>query len=154
MMSTWCSKRVQTYNKSYFKTRISALSWLITKIILRCTVSKTSEYVEKIRFSLQFDKNKEFFAWRRAHICDNILVTFPLKWEPSLSIFEKNPKHKFDGQYGFSKKSCHLCDNVQNYGTTRQATGDNKKWRKRFACWICNATNTHSEYIIVVAFRI
>ena len=25
-------------------------------------------------------------------------------------------------------------------------------WRKRIACWIHNATNTHSEYVIVIAF--
>jgi len=33
MMSTWCSKHVEAFNKSYYKTRICALSWLITKII-------------------------------------------------------------------------------------------------------------------------
>jgi hypothetical protein len=27
-----------------------------------------------------------------------------------------------------------------------------KIWRMRFACWIPNATNTHSEYVIHVAF--
>jgi hypothetical protein len=25
-------------------------------------------------------------------------------------------------------------------------------WRMRFACWIPNATNTHSEYVILIAF--
>ena len=35
-------------NKSYYKTRICALNWLITKIILRCTVSKTSKHAERI----------------------------------------------------------------------------------------------------------
>ena len=43
MMRTWCSKHVEAYNESYYKTRICALSWLITKIILRCTVSKNSK---------------------------------------------------------------------------------------------------------------
>ena len=32
MMSAQCSKHVEAYNKSYYKTRICALSWLITKI--------------------------------------------------------------------------------------------------------------------------
>ena len=41
--STTCSKHVETYNESYYETRICALSWLITKIILRCTVSTTSK---------------------------------------------------------------------------------------------------------------
>jgi hypothetical protein len=36
----------------------------------------------------------------------------------------------------------------QIYGTDRQATDDNIIPCKRFACWITNATNTHSEYLI------
>jgi len=43
MMSTEYSKHVEAYNKSNYKTRFCALSWLITEIILRCTVSKTSK---------------------------------------------------------------------------------------------------------------
>ena len=45
MMSTQCSKHVEAYNKLIIKQEFCALSWLITKIILRCTVSKTSKYV-------------------------------------------------------------------------------------------------------------
>jgi len=26
------------------------------------------------------------------------------------------------------------------------------KWRMRIACWITKATNTHSEYVILIAF--
>jgi len=45
MMSTQCSKHAEEYNKSYYKTRICTLSWSNAKIILRCTVSKTSKLV-------------------------------------------------------------------------------------------------------------
>jgi len=38
-----CSKHVQEYGKPIKKTRICTLSWLIAKIILTCTVSKTSK---------------------------------------------------------------------------------------------------------------
>ena len=41
MMSTECSKHVEAYKKTYYKTIFCALSWLITKITLRCMVSKT-----------------------------------------------------------------------------------------------------------------
>jgi len=34
--------------ETYYKTRFCASSWLITKIILRCTVSKTSKFVHSI----------------------------------------------------------------------------------------------------------
>jgi hypothetical protein len=51
----------------------------------------------------------------------------------------------------FSRISCRLGDNVEKYGKARQAT-DNKIWRIRIACWITKATDTHSEYVILIAF--
>ena len=44
-VSNTCLKHVEAYNKSYYETRICALSWLITEIMLRCPVSKTSKHV-------------------------------------------------------------------------------------------------------------
>jgi hypothetical protein len=41
---------------------------------------------------------------------------------------------------------------VEKYGRARQATDDNIIRRMRFACWITKATDTHSEYIILIAF--
>jgi hypothetical protein len=41
---------------------------------------------------------------------------------------------------------------VEKYGTARQATNDNIIRRMRFACWITKATDTHSEYVILIAF--
>jgi hypothetical protein len=38
------------------------------------------------------------------------------------------------------------------YGTARQATDDNIIQRMRFACWTTKATNTHSDYITLIAF--
>jgi hypothetical protein len=48
-------------------------------------------------------------------------------------------------------KSCRLWDNVEKYGTVRQATNDNIIRRMRFACWITKATDTQSEYVILIA---
>jgi hypothetical protein len=39
---------------------------------------------------------------------------------------------------------------VQKYGTARGAPGDNTIWRMHIACWIPMATNTHSEYVILI----
>ena len=50
------------------------------------------------------------------------------------------------------RKWCCLRDNVEKYGTARQATDNNIIWHIRFAWWMCNATNTHSEYVINTAF--
>ena len=65
MMSTYCSKHVEAYNKSYYKTRFCASSWLITKIILRCTVSKTSN---KIRFVIWNVHNTVSKIWNNVDV--------------------------------------------------------------------------------------
>jgi len=41
--------------------------------------------------------------------------------------------------------------NVEKYGTVGQATDDNIMRRMRFACRTTKATNTHSEYVVLIA---
>jgi len=41
---------------------------------------------------------------------------------------------------------------VRKCDTERQATDDNTIWRMRFACWITKATDTQSEYVILIDF--
>jgi hypothetical protein len=43
---------------------------------------------------------------------------------------------------------------VKKYGTSGQTTDDNVMRRMRVACWITNATNTHSECVIIIAFPV
>ena len=43
---------------------------------------------------------------------------------------------------------------VEKRGTAREATGDNIIRRMRFACWISKATDTGSEYVIIIAFSL
>ena len=40
----------------------------------------------------------------------------------------------------------------KKYYTTEQATDDNMIQRMRIACWIAKATDTHSEYVTIIAF--
>jgi hypothetical protein len=42
---------------------------------------------------------------------------------------------------------------VEKYHTTQQATDANILWSMRFACWITKLTDTHSVYVILVAFH-
>jgi hypothetical protein len=42
---------------------------------------------------------------------------------------------------------------VEKHGTARQNTDDSIIRRMRFACWITKATDTHSEYVILIAFQ-
>jgi len=41
---------------------------------------------------------------------------------------------------------------VEKFGSFRQATDDNLIRRMSFARWITKATNTHSEYVILITF--
>jgi hypothetical protein len=52
----------------------------------------------------------------------------------------------------FSRQSFRIWDNVEKYDRARQATNDNIIQRMRFACWVTKATDTHSKYIILIAF--
>jgi len=53
----------------------------------------------------------------------------------------------------FSRKLCCLWDNVGRYYRAGQATDDNIIRRMRTACWIIKATNTYSEYVILIVFN-
>jgi len=41
---------------------------------------------------------------------------------------------------------------VEKYGRAKQATDENVTQRMRFICWMTKATDTHSEYVILIAF--
>ena len=45
-----------------------------------------------------------------------------------------------------------LWDDAEKYGTAARTTDDSIIWRMRIVCWIAKATETHSEYVILVAF--
>ena len=51
----------------------------------------------------------------------------------------------------FFSKIVPLCNNVEKYGRAGQATYDNMD-HELFACWITKVTNTHCEYVILIAF--
>ena len=41
---------------------------------------------------------------------------------------------------------------MEKYCRTGQATDDSITWRMRIACFVTKATDTHSEYVILIAF--
>jgi len=61
----------------------------------------------------------------------------------------QNTHNRFNNSF---RESCRLWDNVEYYDTARQATEDSTTGRKRVACWITKATDTHSECVINIAF--
>ena len=52
----------------------------------------------------------------------------------------------------FFRNSCPLLDNVEKYGTARQATVDSIIRRTRFLCCFTKVIDPHSEYVIFIAF--
>jgi len=40
----------------------------------------------------------------------------------------------------------------KKHGTVEQATDDNTIRLMQFACWVIKATDSHSEYVILIAF--
>jgi hypothetical protein len=56
--------------------------------------------------------------------------------------------HVFNVQFFLS---CLLWGNVEKYGTAVQATADNIIRRMRLACFVTSATDTHSEYVMLIA---
>jgi len=38
-------------------------------------------------------------------------------------------------------------------GRAKEAIQDNTIWRMNFACWIIKVKNTHSKYVILIAFH-
>jgi hypothetical protein len=69
------------------------------------------------------------------------------------SCRENQNTHFMFHNFFFLLKPCRLWDNVEKYGTARRGTEDNITRRMRSECWILKATNTHSEYVILIAFQ-
>ena len=80
------------------------------------------------------------------------LAQFFLEWEMfQTKVVEKIKTHILCS-ITFLQKSWRLWDNVEIYCRARQAADVNIIRRMRIACWTNNATNTHSEYAILIAF--
>ena len=61
-------------------------------------------------------------------------------------------QNSFHDQQFFFLKSCLLWDNVEKYVGTGHRTVDNIIHRMRLARFITWATDTHSEYVMLIAF--
>jgi hypothetical protein len=81
----------------------------------------------------------------------SFLSQFFLEWE----MFQLKLLEKINTQFlfNFFRRSCHLWDTMVKYGTAGQATDDNIIGHLCIACWITKATNSHWEYVILIAFH-
>jgi hypothetical protein len=105
--------------------------------------------VEKIEVSLKYDKNN---GTLHEDLCTFKIIS---RWIVLRMIYIWNKSRENQNTLFsnfFFRKSCYLWDNVEKYGRARQARDDNIIRRNRFACWVTKATNTHSEYVTLIAF--
>ena len=79
------------------------------------------------------------------------LAEFFFEWEMLQKKFVQKIKTHIMFKSVFPRKSRRLWDNVKKYGRARQATDDNIIRYMFIACWITKATDTLSEYIILIA---
>ena len=76
------------------------------------------------------------------------LAQFSLKWEMFQTTFVQTIKANFTfSNFFFLRKSCRLWDKAEKPDRLQMAAR-----RMRIPCWITEATNTHSEYVILNAF--
>ena len=64
---------------------------------------------------------------------------------------EKIRKHFMLNNFFFNRAVYEILWN--NYGTDIHSIDDNRIRRRRIACWITKATNTHSEYVILTVLH-
>ena len=113
-------------------------------------LSTLQKSVMKIQFSLKSGKNNL--------VLHEDIYTF-MTALPSVLLRMRNVCDKSctgnqntQNSLSFSRKTHRLWENVDNYCTAGHATGDETIWRMRFAWSVPKATNTHSEYVILIAF--
>ena len=109
--------------------------------------------VEKIQVSLKSDKNNGYFTWRPIYIYINISLSFSFfcEWEMFLTKAVYKIQTHILRSITFYSKSCCLWDNVDKYGTAREAKLVNITWRTRIACWKPKATDRHIRTLRICA---
>ena len=65
--------------------------------------------------------------------------------------FAENSKHTFHVQFFFFNRA--IYEMMWKY-MVEEDRPQLTIWRKRIACWITKATNTHSQYVILIAFSL
>jgi hypothetical protein len=108
--------------------------------------------IEKFQLSLKSNKNNGYFKRRLMTIYENISLNSSENEKCfRQNLWEKNSKQILCSII-FSPKSCSLWDNMEKFGTTREATDDNITRHMRFACWITTVTHTPSKCVILIVF--
>jgi len=108
------------------------------------------KFVEKIQVSLKSVKNNRYSTWRTMYNFLSNLDQFFLEWEMFETKFvEKIKPHVLCSITFFSSK---MVTFMRWYGKHIAETDRPQMMRMHIACLITKATETHSEYVILIAF--
>ena len=103
--------------------------------------------VEKILVSLQSKTTTTGTLHEHQYIHFwSYLVQFFLEWEMFQTKFVQRIKTHVLCSVNYFRKECRLWNNMD------RARPQMTMWLMRSACWIRKATNTHSEYVTIIAF--
>ena len=104
--------------------------------------------VEKIQISLKSDKNNGFVTWRPMCVYDGSMILLTMR-----NVSDNNCRGNTNFMFkNFSRKSCLLWDNVENYGTAWQVK-DDIIWRMHCTYCVTKTTDINSENVILIPFR-
>ena len=67
------------------------------------------------------------------------------------NVSDKSCGENQNTHYTYGQKIFPLSDKVEICGTAREDSAENIKRRMRTACWIVTATDTHPEYVVLIA---
>jgi hypothetical protein len=105
--------------------------------------------VEKIQVLLKSVKSDEYFCLKTNIHFWSYPSHFFVEWEMcQAKVVEKFKTHILRPITFFPLKSCLFVTMLKN--TVDPVTSQMTLWRMRIACWIPKATNTHSEYVILI----
>jgi hypothetical protein len=153
VLSENCKKRLFLYVclsvSSFSRMKQHGSFWMDFSEIWYSSIFRKS--FEKIQIALKSDKNNGYFRWRPTDTHDSMSLNSSYNEKIFRQTCRENQNKYFVFNF-FFRKSCRLWDNVEKYGTARQVTDDNIIRRIRFAFWMNKATDTHSEYVIIIAF--
>jgi hypothetical protein len=107
--------------------------------------------VEKVKVSLKCEKNIGYFTWRPIYLQFlSYLAQFFLEWKMSQREFvEKIWTHFMISNFFFENPTAYY---LMWKNTVELERPQMTIWRMRISYWITKATDTHSEYVIIIAF--
>jgi hypothetical protein len=111
------------------------------------SLSECFFFSKMCRDSLKSDRIIGYFTWRPIYISDHISLNSSQNEKGCIQILYRKLKHVFMFNNFFFRKSCHLWDvkNTTEPGRAQMTTGG-----MRIVCCIPTATNTPSEYVILI----